>query len=74
MLDDNAIELILTADGNTKNIVFFEELVESAPEIEGLKFTALKPVLEINGVCISMAGYEFDNKNIHFFKIKLPRF
>src|SRR5690606_20493277 len=43
MYDDNTVELVLTADGNTKNIVFIEELIEQAPKINGWKFTALKP-------------------------------
>src|SRR4051812_1581847 len=43
MYDDNAAELVITADGTIKNIVFVEELVLAAPNIEGWKFTALKP-------------------------------
>jgi hypothetical protein len=50
MYDENTVELVLTADGNTKNIVFVEELVEQAPRIEGWKFTALKPALQIEDV------------------------
>lgn len=43
MLDDNTVELILTADGDTKNIVFVEELVHAASLIPGWKFIAPKP-------------------------------
>jgi hypothetical protein len=74
MLDDNTVELVLTADGNTKNIVFVEELVESAPKIEGWKFTALKPALDISDVSISMAGYEFNNKNLNFYPNEIAEF
>jgi hypothetical protein len=46
MYNDDTVELVLTADGAVKNIVFVEELVNSAPKIEGWKFTALKPALD----------------------------
>jgi hypothetical protein len=68
MFDDNTVELILTADGNTKNIVFVEDLVNAAPKIEGWKFTALKPSLNIEDLCIEMGGHKFNNKNIHFLR------
>jgi hypothetical protein len=67
MYDDNTVELVLTADGNIKNIVFVEELVEQAPEIKGWKFTALKPALDIENVCIDMAGYKFNSENLFFY-------
>src|SRR4051812_45170790 len=37
MCDANTAELILTADGKIKNIVFVEELVKSSPKIAGWK-------------------------------------
>jgi hypothetical protein len=67
MYDDNTVELVLTADGNPKNIVFVEELVEQAPKINGWKFTALKPALDIENVDISMAGYKFNKENLFFY-------
>jgi len=67
MYDDNTVELIITADGNTKNIVFAEELVEQAPKINGWKFTALKPALDIKDVSIEMAGYKFNSENLFFY-------
>ena len=67
MYDDNTVELVFTADGNTKNIVFIEELVEQAPKINGWKFTALKPALDIENVAINMAGYKFDSDNLFFY-------
>ncbi|HMH23641.1 MAG TPA: hypothetical protein VK563_17765 [Puia sp.] len=50
MYDDNTVELVLTADGDTKNIVFVEELVAAAPQIDGWRFTALKPALDSKDV------------------------
>jgi hypothetical protein len=67
MFDDNTVELVLTADGNTRNIVFIEELVEQAPKIYGWKFTALKPAMDIENVVINMAGYKFDSENLFFY-------
>ena len=43
MFDEHTAELILTPDGAIRNIFLVEELVDSAPEINGWKFTALKP-------------------------------
>jgi Family of unknown function (DUF695) len=67
MFDDNTVELVLTADGAIKNIGFVEELVNTAPKIDGWLFTALKPALNIKDVNIEMAGYKFNDKNISFY-------
>lgn len=67
MLNSDTVELVLTADGNIKNIPFVEELVNSAPAIKGWLFTALKPALDIKKVSIKMAGYEFTDKNLFFY-------
>jgi hypothetical protein len=67
MYDDKTVELVLTPDGNINNIVFVEELVNSAPKIEGWRFTALKPALDIKDVNIEMAGYKFSNGNMSFY-------
>lgn len=67
MYDENTVELVFTPDGNIKNIVFVEELVRTAPSIPGWKFTALKPAVDIDGLSISMSGFEFDKKNLFFF-------
>lgn len=72
MYDDNTVELILTADGNVKNIVFIEELVEQAPKIEGWKFTAFKPAMDIENVGIDMAGYQFNSENLFFYSNDNP--
>lgn len=67
MFDNNTAELILTADGSTKNIAFVEELIAQAPKINGWKFTALKPALDIENVSIEMAGHKFNSENIFFY-------
>jgi len=67
MLNDNTAELILTPDGNIKNIVFVEELVKAAPTIPGWAFTSLKPPLDIQNVCINMAGYTHDSDTLSFY-------
>jgi hypothetical protein len=67
MYDDNTVELILTAEGNIKNIVFVEELIASAPKIVGWKLTALKPALNIKDVSIKMEGNKFNQNNISFY-------
>ncbi|MGX5858692.1 DUF695 domain-containing protein [Dyadobacter jiangsuensis] len=71
MYNDNTAELILTADGNVKNIVFVEELIRSAPQLAGWKFTALKPPTDIQNVSISMAGLEFRSDNLFFYANEL---
>lgn len=67
MLDDQTAELILTADGTIRNIVFVEELVASAPHIPGWKFTASKPALDIKNVQIEMQGFVFDSDTLSFY-------
>lgn len=67
MFDDNTAELVFSAEGIIKNIFFVEELVNSAPQIDGWKFTALKQPLDIEDVSISMAECNFSKDNISFY-------
>lgn len=67
MYNDKTAELIITPDGNIKIIVFVEELVNSAPKINGWRFTAMKPPLDIKDVGIKMAGYEFNKEKLSFY-------
>lgn len=71
MYDDTTAEMVITTDGVIKSIVFAEEIVAAAPELEGWKFTALKPALgfEMN---IDMNGYEFNSENLSFISNNLP--
>jgi hypothetical protein len=74
MYNIDTAELILTADGNTKNIVFIEELVSHSPNIEGWKFTALKPARDIKNVSIQMEGYQYNSENISFYSNEFTDF
>lgn len=67
MFDKDTAELILTPDGNIKNIVFTEELVSEAPNLIRWKFTALKPPMKIRDEGISMSGYKFNSDNLFFY-------
>jgi hypothetical protein len=74
MYDDTTAELILTADGAIRNIAFVEELVAAAPKIDGWKFTALKPALDIKNVAIEMDGYKFNESNLKFYSTDQSEF
>lgn len=72
MHDKNTIELVITADGNIKNIVFVEELIEKAPSIAGWMFTAHKPEMDINNLGIRMNDFQFDKETLYFFPNENP--
>lgn len=67
MYDDHTAELILTADGVIKNIVFVEDLVAEAPVMNNWKITALKQPSELNQYAIEMEGYKFDGSKMQFY-------
>ncbi|MEC5157930.1 DUF695 domain-containing protein [Chryseobacterium sp. MP_3.2] len=67
MRDESTAELIVTVDRNIKDIVYAEELIQSAPNLENWKFTALKPELNIKDVEIRMDDYIFSKENIYFY-------
>ena len=67
MFDDDTAELIITVDGNIKDIVYAEELMEAAPKLDHWRFTALKPETDIKDVSIRMGDYEFKKENIFFY-------
>lgn len=67
MKDKETAELVFTADGSLKNIVFIEALVDAAPSIKGWHFTALKPPSNSPDIGIKMSDYEFDKDTISFY-------
>jgi len=67
MFDEHTAELILTPDGAIRKIFLVEELVDSAPEINGWKFTALKPATNIEDFSIDYDGTEFSTENLKFY-------
>lgn len=74
MFDTNTVELVLTPDGIIKNIVFVEELVQSAPSISGWKFTALKQAIDLDKLHIEMQGFHFNSENLFFYSNDLAGF
>jgi hypothetical protein len=72
MYSDDTAELILTADGAVRNMVFVEELVAAAPQIAGWRFTALKPAAEKEAYEIRMDGYSFNTDNLSFYANEVP--
>lgn len=74
MMDDDTAELVLTPDGNLKNVVFVEELIAAAPKIKGWEFTGMKPALDIADVGIGMGDYEFKSDNMFFYSNELSNY
>lgn len=67
MRDEDTAELIITVEGDVKKIVFAEELIAAAPEMDHWKFTALKPETQIQNVGVRIGGSEFTKDNIYFY-------
>ncbi|WP_300685626.1 DUF695 domain-containing protein [Chryseobacterium sp.] len=67
MSDDTTAELIITVEGEIKNIVFAEELIDAAPKLSHWKFTALKPAMDIQKISVSMGDYQFSKDTIFFY-------
>ncbi len=72
MADYQTAELILTADGEIKNIPLVEALVDAAPAISNWKITALKQPSEGNHFGIQMDGYVFDESKMNFYSTEHP--
>ncbi|GAB5555600.1 MAG: hypothetical protein Sapg2KO_51910 [Saprospiraceae bacterium] len=69
MADENTAELIFTADGDITNIVFVEELIAAAPELERWKFTAHKQASAIENVGVKMHDLSFAKGTLFFYAI-----
>lgn len=72
MCAENQAELVFTADGRIKNIVFVEELVAAAPSLPNWKFTALKQPMPIEQSSIKIGSYQFDESTLKFYSIDHP--
>jgi Family of unknown function (DUF695) len=72
MEDEKTADLVITAEGEIKNIVFVEELVAAAPRIKGWQFTPLKPTADRSGHSIGMSGYSFGEEEISFYANEDP--
>ncbi|MBB6372566.1 DUF695 domain-containing protein [Chryseobacterium shigense] len=67
MSDEHTAELIITVEGDVRKIIFAEELIAVAPQLDRWKFTALKPQTDIENVGIRMNDLEFRKDNIWFY-------
>lgn len=67
MFDAETAELIFSPNGIVSNIVYIEELIASAPQIEGWRFTALKPGSNRTKFNIEMHSYEFGTETLSFY-------
>lgn len=67
MCDENTAELVFTADGNPKYVVFAEEIVSHAPQIDGWQFTALKQGMGDKNFAVKLEEFEFDENNLFFY-------
>ena len=67
MFAENTAEMIITVDGNITDIVFAEEFVNEAPDLERWKFTALKPETDIEKIGLKMGEHLFNKENIFFY-------
>ncbi|MCU7618261.1 DUF695 domain-containing protein [Chryseobacterium sp. PBS4-4] len=71
--DDDKVDFIVTAEGEIKNIVFVEELIDAAPTLENWKFTALKPEMNLDSG-IRMEDHEFTTGNIFFYANEIENY
>ena len=67
--DENTVDLIVTPDGNVKNIVFAEELIAAAPPIAGWKFFAMKPETG-EGFVLRMRDVEVSADELRFLPVE----
>ncbi len=74
MYDDQTAELIFTIEGLVRNVFWVEDLVQHAPAIEGWKFTALTPPVDIQNCNIDMHGRSFNGANLFFYANDLPEY
>lgn len=64
--DGQAAELILTADGNIKNMFLVDELLARAPQLEDWCFVGHKQAMDLDNLKISIGEYHFNKDTIYF--------
>ncbi|MDI9879132.1 DUF695 domain-containing protein [Flectobacillus longus] len=74
MYDEDIAELILTADGIVKNIVFIEELIEAAPALPNWKITALKQAVDMEDWQIGIEDLIINSPSLSFFPDEYPQY
>jgi len=74
MENDTTAELIVTADGAVNELVFVEELIAAAPDLPNWKFTAHKPMMNVENVSIKMGDLEFYHENLSFYASDEPAY
>ncbi|MEL6866995.1 MAG: DUF695 domain-containing protein [Bacteroidota bacterium] len=67
MKDEQTAELVFTAEGKIKNMVFIEELVAEAPALERWNFLALKQAMDMSDLVIGIRDMQISTKNLHFY-------
>src|SRR5438093_4151695 len=65
MLDDRTVDMVFTADGDPKNIVFVEELVTAAPNVQGWVFNPAKQ--PASAIALNMNSNQFDEYSLTFY-------
>lgn len=74
MKDEDVAELVLTAEGKIKNIVFVEDLVAAAPAIPGWEFVASRQEAEVDEPCVNIGGFDFNSDNLFFYADDQPQY
>lgn len=68
--DSGEAELILTADGNIKNMYLIDALIQHAPDLPHWKFIGHKKAMELENLHISIGAMEFNKDTIFFQPIE----
>lgn len=68
MPDEEVVELIFSANGDLKNMVFIDEIVAAAPELGRWKFIALRQTMDLETKGISLGEHAFTKENISFYE------
>lgn len=67
MLDPETAELVLTADGDIKTVVFIDDIISIAPHLPRWKFTSLKSAIGFETCHLEMYGLNFSKEKLKFY-------